>query len=145
MSQGRAKRITGSGDISLDSKETLSLPIGGIMGSDVSSTMRDQANETSDKSRRGHSSLGAADFLKIAAQVTLHREAAGRGGRTVTIVSFKPAPDGKLADEIARVMRRGLGCGSHVEESKIVLQGDMRERAGGWLSKQGVKRVVMGN
>lgn len=86
-----------------------------------------------------------AAYLKSLRQATLHRESSGRGGRTVTVVSCSPAPPGSLRGEAARVMRKGLGCGSHVEGEKIVLQGDIQARAEAWLAKQGVRKVVRGN
>lgn len=62
------------------------------------------------------------------------RQTAGRGGKTVTLVVFPK--DAKIdLEALAKQMRRALGCGSHVEENKIVLQGDISERANAWLEK----------
>jgi len=65
---------------------------------------------------------------------SLQRQTAGRGGKVVTLVVF---PKDSLVDleSVAKQMRRSLGCGSHVEENKIVLQGDIAERAQAWLEK----------
>ena len=86
-----------------------------------------------------------AASLESVRQLTLHRESSGRGGRIVTAVSVKPPLAPAAAEALARSMRKGLGCGSHVEGSRIILQGDIQERAEVWLRKQGAKRVVMGN
>ena len=83
--------------------------------------------------------------LESVQQFTLHRESSGRGGRIVTAVSIKPPLAPAAAESLAKAMRKGLGCGSHVENGRIILQGDIQERAEQWLVKQGARRVVMGN
>lgn len=65
---------------------------------------------------------------------SLQRQTAGRGGKVVTLVVF-PKDTAVDLESVAKQMRRGLGCGSHVEENKIVLQGDIAERAQSWLEK----------
>jgi len=65
---------------------------------------------------------------------SLQRQTAGRGGKVVTLVVF-PKDSAVDLESVAKQMRRGLGCGSHVEENKIVLQGDIAERAQTWLEK----------
>ncbi|MDR1471594.1 MAG: translation initiation factor [Synergistaceae bacterium] len=138
MSKGRAKRIDANGGITLGSMEVFALPIGRVMGDGSASPEEETANGSQAESDERRRDLpDSVDFFK-AAQATLHRESSGRGGRTVTVISFKPAPDKELAEVVAKAMRRGLGCGSHVEEFRIVLQGDMRDRAGQWLVRQGV-------
>lgn len=103
-------------------------------------------NDEKKNDDRDSGAKDAADqFLAGAAQATLHRESSGRGGRTVTVLTLKPAPAAQAADAIAKAMRKGLGCGSRVEGAKIVLQGDIQERAKAWLAPRGVKKIVMGN
>jgi translation initiation factor 1 (eIF-1/SUI1) len=63
----------------------------------------------------------------------------------VTVVETRPPMNAGSADALAKAMRHDLGCGSHVEESKIILQGDIKGRVETWLAKQGVKKIVMGN
>ena len=62
----------------------------------------------------------------------------------VTLVRLKgnELPD---AEELAKALRKGLGCGSHVGEECIVLQGNIADRAEEWFAKKGVKRIVLGN
>ncbi|GHV26565.1 hypothetical protein FACS1894167_00080 [Synergistales bacterium] len=81
-------------------------------------------------------------FIRGVTQAALHMERAGRGGRTVTTITLKPEIGQKSMELMAKAMRQGLGCGSHIEDAKIVIQGDNRERAKIWLEKHGVKRVV---
>ena len=78
-------------------------------------------------------------------KVILHRESAGRGGRTVTVVDVRPPLDADAVTDMAKSMRKGLGCGSHVEDGKIILQGDIGDRVEAWFAKRGVKKIVRGN
>lgn len=77
-------------------------------------------------------------------KVTLHRQRAGKGGRTVTVVTLSSG-EGIDPEALAKAMRKELGCGSRVENGKVVLQGEIQDRACEWLDKRGVKRVVRGN
>ena len=45
---------------------------------------------------------------------------------------------------LADLAKRSLGCGGGVEEDRIVLQGDQRERVAKWLIDRGVKKMVRG-
>jgi translation initiation factor 1 (eIF-1/SUI1) len=45
---------------------------------------------------------------------------------------------------LAKRMRKALGTGARVEDGQIVLQGDQRDVAGAWLSREGAT-VVLGN
>ncbi len=81
--------------------------------------------------------------LKLKGTFSLRKEKKGRGGKTVTLVSGNClSPED--AEELARVMRKALGCGSRTEGSAVLLQGDLRERAESWLVAHGAKRVVVG-
>jgi len=68
------------------------------------------------------------------ARWSLQRQTAGRGGKVVTLVVF-PKDSAVDLEAVAKQMRRSLGCGSHVEGNKIVLQGDISERASAWLER----------
>lgn len=117
-----------------DAQSGLSLSIGALLG-----------KETAPQSARPQAPKKSFDELIAGlTQVTLHRESSGRGGRTVTLVRLKgnTLPD---AEELAKALRKGLGCGSHVEEGCVVLQGSIADRAQEWFAKKGVGRIVMGN
>ncbi len=75
------------------------------------------------------------------AKVVVRRERKGRGGRTVTRVQGLGWGDDALTD-LARTMARALGCGAGIEDGDVVLQGDLGDRAAGWLADQGVRQVV---
>jgi translation initiation factor 1 len=81
--------------------------------------------------------------LAACGKLVLRRERKGRGGRTVTVIAGLLLPAPGLA-EVARRLRRALGCGASVEGDTIVLQGDLGERAAEWLTARGARRVVRG-
>ncbi len=145
MAREKKKKLGRDGGIALDGDGAFSVPIGEALG------LTDRTGETP-QHERPHTETSAANasqdaetWLAEVKQATLHRETSGRGGRTVTVVSFKPAPDAALAELLARTMRKGLGCGSHAQDGKVVLQGDIQDRAENWLTRRGVKKIVMGN
>ena len=141
----KSDALSGLREISLGDDEGLSLSIGAMLGCAEAGEKKEKKISGTEAKKATGDATNIAAYLESLQQATLHRESAGRGGRVVTVVSCKPAPPSKLAGELARVMRKGLGCGSHAEGEKIILQGDIQERAEAWLAKQGVKKVVMGN
>ena len=48
-------------------------------------------------------------------KVSLQHQTSGRGGKTVTVVTL-PKESAVDKEELARELRRGLGCGSRVED-----------------------------
>jgi translation initiation factor 1 len=75
-------------------------------------------------------------------KLVVRMEKKGRRGKTVTRIAGLPQRD---LNALAVEMKKALGCGAMVEESEVVLQGSLVERAAAWLSKQGAKQVVKGN
>ena len=75
-------------------------------------------------------------------KIVIRRERKGHGGKTVTIVSGIERATPQL-EEIARAMRKALGCGSTVEGRDIVLQGENVPRAQVWLQAHGATRLVV--
>lgn len=81
---------------------------------------------------------------KVPPRAVVRLERAGRRGKEVTIVEhleLKPAEREVWLKEL----KSALGCGGALEEEALVLQGDLRERAGKWLEKKGVKKVTIAN
>ncbi len=79
-----------------------------------------------------------------ATKLVLRREKKGRGGKTATVIEGLRLPPSAL-DRIARDLKRALGCGATIEGNTIVVQGDMSERIGPWLTARGAKKVIVGN
>jgi translation initiation factor 1 len=76
------------------------------------------------------------------ARAVVRMERAGRRGKTVTVVEKLGLPPREL-DEWLGDLKRSLGCGGALEGDAIVLQGDLRERAGKRLEARGVKKVTV--
>jgi translation initiation factor 1 len=138
MARADKKRLGSEGDISLGGGRGIGVSIGSVLGRG-----EDETSGKTEETPAGRTGA-AEDSAKITAAI-IRRETAGRGGRIVTSVELRPEPDARRADETARSLRKGLGCGSHVEGHKIILQGDMGERAAAWLEKQGVKKIARGS
>jgi translation initiation factor 1 len=85
---------------------------------------------------------GEIDLAKNG-KIVVRRERKGRGGKTVTLVSGIERATPQL-EEIARAMRKALGCGSTLEGHVIVLLGDIVPRAQAWLQAHGATKIVQG-
>ena len=142
MARPAKKKIEKSGDISLGSGEDFGVPIGAFLEEAAAFPISEEKSSVTSSGVESRQPGRARGSLN---SVILRRESAGRGGRTVTVVEARPPLLPGEAEELAKSLRKGLGCGSHVEGSWIILQGDMRERAKAWLIKQGVKKIIMGN
>ncbi len=73
----------------------------------------------------------------------VRKERKGRKGKTVTLVRTSGLSEAAI-DDLARELRRSLGCGSSVEDDVIVVQGDMVTRCGEFLQKKGFRFVISG-
>lgn len=74
----------------------------------------------------------------FAPKVVVSRETKGRGGKTVTRVRGIAAQK----EELARAMKKDLGCGATFEGDDLVLLGSLVDRAAEWLAARGAKKVV---
>lgn len=77
-------------------------------------------------------------------RVTVRRERAGRGGKTVTLAEG-PGLAGRDLEALARAAAKALGLGARAENGALVLQGDQGERLVAWLGTRGFARVERGN
>lgn len=86
--------------------------------------------------------VSSAKELTLAGQgkVTVRREKKGRAGKTVTVIAGLVLTPSAL-EQWAEKLRKALGCGSHVEEGTIVLQGPQVDRAAALLREYGVKQI----
>ncbi len=79
--------------------------------------------------------------LSSCSKIIVRKEKKGRGGKVVTTIEGTGFSITDL-EHLAKKMRKTLGCGGGVENSRIVLQGDIGERVRIWLKKNGAKTVV---
>ncbi|MEX1365998.1 MAG: translation initiation factor [Nannocystaceae bacterium] len=81
---------------------------------------------------------------QLRGKIVLRREKKGRGGKTATLIEGLDLPDDAL-QQMARSLRRSLGCGAHVEGAVVVVGGAQTDRVRAWLAEQGAARIVIGN
>lgn len=77
-------------------------------------------------------------------KMVLRVQRKGMGGKTVTMLACRGLASNQLGP-LAKELRKGLGCGSRIEEDCIVLQGDVADRAARWLRDRGAKKIVGGS
>ncbi len=70
--------------------------------------------------------------------VRVQRESKGRGGKTVTVITGVPLPDGALK-ELAGELKRRCGTGGTLKDGNIEIQGDHRDLLVAELEKRGYK------
>ena len=68
--------------------------------------------------------------------VRVHRQKAGRGGKTATLVTGLPGDEAGL-DGVLKTLKAQCGTGGSREGRTLVIQGDLRERVAALLEGQG--------
>jgi translation initiation factor 1 (eIF-1/SUI1) len=112
-----------------------SLKPGGGGGAAGSKPPASKAPEVSTSDAFGGASAG---------RLVVQREKKGRAGKTVTrVIDCSQLPI--EIEQLARQMKRALGCGASVDGADILLQGTLTERAAVWLRKQFGVDVTIGN
>ena len=69
-------------------------------------------------------------------------ERSGRGGKEVTVIDHLNLTVAQRAAWL-KAFKAALGCGGIVEEDRLVLQGDQRERLPPLLTERGVRKVTV--
>jgi translation initiation factor 1 len=77
-------------------------------------------------------------------RVDIKRTTAGRGGKTVTIVTGFTGIGLPEKESLAKKMRNACGCGGTVKDGDIEIQGDQREKIAQILSEAGFRPVFAG-
>jgi translation initiation factor 1 len=120
-----------------DETGPLTLSLGALLGREKAAT--DEAR----KEPPPPAPVSGSKRGTLPGRVILARETKGRGGKTVTALSFGEGVPSDL-EGLAKELRTALGCGGTVEGDRVVLQGDQIERASAWFAKKGV-RVTRGS
>lgn len=81
------------------------------------------------------------DYSKVE-RIVLRFERKGHGGKSVTRVEGLPFAE-EVLEDLARELKKAMGCGAWVAGNEIFLQGDLTERSQAWFQKKGAKRVVI--
>jgi translation initiation factor 1 len=77
-------------------------------------------------------------------RVDIKRSTAGRGGKTVTVVSGFVGIGLPEKEALSKKMRAACGCGGTVKDGAIEIQCDQRERIAAILSEAGFRPVLAG-
>lgn len=75
--------------------------------------------------------------------VRIHRDRAGRGGKTVTLVTGLPGGEGQLK-LLAADLKRLCGSGGAIRNGNVEIQGDHRERVAAHLEARGHRVKLAG-
>jgi translation initiation factor 1 len=81
---------------------------------------------------------------KSRGRVDITRETAGRGGKTVTVVSGFVGIGQPEKEQLAKKMQRACGTGGTVKDGRIEIQGDQREPVAKILAEAGFRPVFAG-
>ena len=93
---------------------------------------------------------GAATPVPTAAQarnrgrIDIKRTTAGRGGKTVTLVTGFVGIGLPEKEALAKKMRAACGCGGTVKDGDIEIQGDQRDTVARILAEAGFRPVLAG-
>ena len=81
---------------------------------------------------------------KSRGRVDIIRQKAGRGGKTVTVVTNFVGIGLPEKEMLAKKMQKACGVGGTVKEGRIEIQGDKREEAARILTEAGFRPVFAG-
>ncbi|MEG1641473.1 MAG: translation initiation factor [Synergistaceae bacterium] len=133
------KKATQGNGYTLGSDTQLSASLASILGKPENKKPT-ETTQTTQKPQK--TNTAQPQELKIP-KVTLQKKTAGCGGKTVTVITISKESNCKI-ETLAKEIKKALGCGARTEEGKIILQGDIKERAAEWFSKKGTKQIVIG-
>ena len=77
-------------------------------------------------------------------RVDIKRTTAGRGGKTVTLVTGFVGIGLPEKETLTKKMRNACGCGGTVKDGDIEIQGDQREKIAHILTEAGFRPVFAG-
>jgi translation initiation factor 1 len=89
-------------------------------------------------------SIPATAQSKNRGRVDIKRTTAGRGGKTVTVVSGFVGIGLPEKEKLAKQMRAACGCGGTVKDGNIEIQGEQRDKIAEILTAAGFRPVFAG-
>lgn len=94
--------------------------------------------------RHSGAAKGEPAPAKNRGRVDVLRSTAGRGGKTVTLVTGFTGIGLPEKERLAKQMRAACGCGGTVKDGQIEIQGDQRETVARILREAGFRPVFAG-
>jgi len=129
----KSERIATSGGTALGQN-----PFGTLSGAGLP-----EATPTTTQKTEGPAAAPAKPKSK--GRVEIRRVKAGRGGKTVTLVSGFIGTGAAEKDALCKALRQACGCGGSVNANgEIEIQGDQRERLAALLREKGFQPVFAG-
>ena len=138
--KNKKNKMDGGEGFTIGESGAFSLSLGALLGKNPQAQEAQEAPEAQKTQKTPADKK--TDGLKLT-KVSLQHQKSGCGGKTVTVVTL-PKECAIDKEQLAKELRCGLGCGSRVEEGKIILQGDICDRAAEWFSKKGVVKIIRG-
>jgi translation initiation factor 1 len=77
-------------------------------------------------------------------RIDMIRSTAGRGGKTVTVITGFMGIGLPEKEALAKKMRAACGCGGTIKDGNIEIQGDQREKIAVILAEAGFRPVLAG-
>ena len=136
----KSKKIVSVDGISIGVKEDIGLSLGALLGQESPKNENGIEKKVDSEQKIKNSEQDILPRLQKLSKVMLRRRTSGFGGKTVTQVTLPNECNIEL-EILSKELRKGLGCGSRLEEGLIFLQGYICDRAEAWFSKKGVKKV----
>jgi translation initiation factor 1 len=90
------------------------------------------------------SAIAKSRKQKNRGRVDIKRTTAGRGGKTVTLVTGFVGIGLPEKESLAKKMRNACGCGGTVKDGDIEIQGDQRDKIAQILTDAGFRLVFAG-
>jgi translation initiation factor 1 len=87
---------------------------------------------------------GSTGPRKNRGRVDIKRQTAGRGGKTVTVITGFTGIGLPEKEKLAKQMQKACGTGGTVKEGRIEIQGDKRTEAARILTEAGFRPVFAG-
>lgn len=88
--------------------------------------------------------VAAKPAVQNRGRVDIIREKAGRGGKTVTVVTGFMGIGLEEKERLAKAMQKACGTGGTVKEGRIEIQGDKREEVARILTEANFRPVFAG-
>lgn len=132
--------MASSEKISTDGGQSLGQnPFGALSGAGLPSAPQNASTpaQTSKTSSRAQPNTNRG-------RVDIKRTTAGRGGKTVTLVTGFVGIGLPEKESLCKKMRSACGCGGTVKDGDIEIQGDQREKIAAILSEAGFRPVFAG-
>jgi translation initiation factor 1 len=114
-------------------------PFGGLSGAGLPA-----AAAAGGKPRATVNTTSVPMAAKNRGRVDITRQTAGRGGKTVTIVSGFAGIGQPEKEQLAKKIQKSCGAGGTVKDGCIEIQGDKRDQAAKILAEAGFRPVFAG-